>query len=69
MKRIFYKLKEFWLKSLFYIRCRIHNLLFNRSLKSKDCLNLARRSDVSGNYDLDGASFDGNQIYINGKLI
>ena len=69
MKYIFLKIKEFWKKFIFYVRCHIYNRLFEKSLKNKECLQVARKSDFKGNYDIDGVSFDGNHIYVNGKLV
>ncbi len=65
---IFLKLKELWQRTVFYLRCHLCNRLFSKSLKNKDCLQAARRSDQNGNYDIDGVSFDGNHTFVNGKL-
>jgi hypothetical protein len=62
------KVKEFWQRFVFYLRSYSCNRLFTKSLKNKDSLRVARRSDQNGNYDIDGVSFDGNHTFVNGKL-
>lgn len=66
---IYKKLKEFWRRTMFYFRCHLYNRLFKKSLKNKECLKAARRSDQNGNYDIDGVSFDGSHTFVTGKII
>ena len=66
---ILLKLNEFWRRIAFYLRCHLYNRLFKKSLKDKESLQAARRSDQNGNYDIDGVSFDGDHIFVNGKII
>lgn len=65
---IFLKIKEFWQRTVFYLRSHLCNRLLSKTLKNKECLKVARRSDQNGNYDMDGVSFDGNHTFVSGKL-
>ena len=68
MNFIFLKVREFWQRIVFYLRFHLYSRLFTKSLKNRNCLKAARRSDQNGNYDIDGVSFDGNHNFVSGKL-
>lgn len=68
MHQIISTIQRFWKKTVFFVRCHVYNRLFEKAQNNKECLKLARKSDQNGNYDIDGVSFDGDRIYVNGKI-
>jgi hypothetical protein len=64
MKSLFYNLSFYWKKFTFFVQCR----LLKNPFKDKQCLKVARKSDQTGNYDIDGVSFDGDHIHVGGKV-
>jgi hypothetical protein len=68
MKNFFTKIVNLWNQIIFYIRRQFFKGFFKKSLKNRECLTMARRSDFTGNYDIDGASFDGRYNHISGFI-
>lgn len=56
---------------LYYFRYFISGSFVKKSFKEFkqiESLKKARRSDTKGNYDIDGVSFDGDHIYVSGRI-
>ncbi len=47
---------------------RTYKLSHHLQCSSQDGLRQARKQDMAGNYDIDGVSFDGDCLYMSGRI-